>query len=65
MKLFDKSDVKFTQYEYNLPNCVIIDDRQMWISSDLGFDFDTGLTTRIDHPELIKQFKKILMQENL
>jgi len=65
MQLFAKTNIQFTQYEYNLPNCIIIDDCQMWISSDLSFDFDTGLTTRIDHPELIKQFKKVLLKDKL
>ncbi|WP_125768117.1 hypothetical protein [Companilactobacillus furfuricola] len=59
---FEDSRLKFTVYENNLPNCVIVDDRQMWISSDFGFQYDSGLTTCIEHPELIKQFKQILFK---
>lgn len=62
LQLLDKSPVSFTQYEYNLPNCIIIDDQQMWLSSDLSFEADRGLTVRIDHPEIIKQFKKMILE---
>jgi superfamily II DNA or RNA helicase len=54
--------VKWTQFDHNLPNCVIIDERQLWFSADSGFGYDRGMTIRLDHPELIQNFKKMLIQ---
>lgn len=62
-RIQDKN-LKCTIYENNLPNCVIVDDRQMWISSDYSFESNKGLTTCIEHPELIKQFKSLLLQNS-
>lgn len=45
--------IKWTQYDHNLPNCVIVDDRQLWLSADTGFGYNRGMTVRLDHPELI------------
>lgn len=33
----------------------------MWLSSDLGFSRNSGITIRINQPELIKQFVGMLM----
>lgn len=54
--------VSWTQYEHNLPNCVIIDDHQLWLSADVGFGYDHGMTVRLDHPELIQNFKQMIVQ---
>lgn len=54
--------VRWTQFDHSLPNCVIIDERQLWFSADTGFGYDRGMTVRLDHPELIRNFKKMLIQ---
>lgn len=53
--------ILWTLYDYPLPNCIIIDDSQLWLSADLCFNADNGMTVRLDHPELIKQFKSVLI----
>lgn len=54
--------IQWTQYDHNLPNCVIIDDRQLWLSADAGFGYNRGLTVRLDHSELIRNFKQMINQ---
>ncbi|WP_461218594.1 TOTE conflict system archaeo-eukaryotic primase domain-containing protein [Lapidilactobacillus salsurivasis] len=53
---------EWTQYDHNLPNCVIVDERQLWLSADGGFSFNKGMTMRLDHQELIRQFKRMLLE---
>ena len=60
-ELTHSAQIEVTQYADNLPNCIIIDNRQLWLSADLGFAFNRGMTFRLDHPELIKQFKAMLL----
>lgn len=59
---FNNRNVEVTKYAYNLPNCIIIDDSEMWVSSDIGFELDRGFTTRIDHSELVKQLKNMILK---
>lgn len=56
------ADINLHRYEYNLPNCIIIDEKQLWISADNGFNYNHGIAFRIDHPELIRSFKQMLIQ---
>ena len=53
--------VSWTQYDHNLPSCIILDERQLWFSADEGFGHNGGMTFRLDHPELVKSFKHMLM----
>jgi superfamily II DNA or RNA helicase len=54
--------IQWTQYDHNLPNCVIVDDHQLWLSADAGFAYNRGMTVRLDHPELIRNFKRMIEQ---
>ncbi|WP_204122968.1 DEAD/DEAH box helicase [Lacticaseibacillus mingshuiensis] len=45
---------------FALPNCVVIDGRQLWISIDAGFENNRGMTIRLDHPELVSQLVKMM-----
>lgn len=56
------AQVRWTQFEYGLPNCIVVDEQQLWLSADQGFDSNNGMTVRLDHPELIHAFKKMVEQ---
>ncbi|GAX05023.1 type III restriction protein, res subunit [Secundilactobacillus pentosiphilus] len=54
--------VNWTQYEHNLPNCIIIDAQQLWLCSDPGFGFNKGMAIRMEHAEFTKSFEEMLIQ---
>ncbi|WP_243674011.1 DEAD/DEAH box helicase [Lentilactobacillus kisonensis] len=58
---FNRKSITYSLYDRNLPNCLIVNNQQMWLSSDLGFSRNSGITIRINQPELIKQFVGMLM----
>lgn len=60
--LLRKTGVKYTLYDQNLPNVLVINKAQMWLSSDLGFSKNTGITVCINQPQLVEQFIKLLLQ---
>lgn len=59
--LLKKLNASYTSYDQNLPNCLVLNNKQIWISSDVGFDRNTGITICIDQPQLVSQFVKMLM----
>lgn len=56
----DNRNIDLNFYDQNLPNCLIIDDNELWLSSDPGFRNNTGITIRIRQKELVTQFAKML-----
>ncbi len=57
-----KMHVSVTLYDYRLPTCCIFDHRKMWLSSDPGFDYNSGIAIWVKHPELSRQFGEMLKQ---
>lgn len=60
-ELLRNSKFRLIKYTRNLVNYVIIDNHQLWMSPDSSFDYNRGMTVRLDHPELIKQFKEMIV----
>lgn len=58
----NNKNIRWTHVENNLPSCIIIDDQQLWLSADINFNFNQGMAIQFKHPELVKQFKKMLEQ---
>ncbi|GAF36216.1 putative helicase [Lentilactobacillus farraginis DSM 18382 = JCM 14108] len=54
--------VSYTLYDQNLPTCVVIDQKQLWLSSDIGFKNNTGIVVQINQPQLVKKFLEMLTQ---
>ncbi|MCH4163726.1 MAG: DEAD/DEAH box helicase [Lentilactobacillus diolivorans] len=61
-ELLKKYHVLYTRYDRNLPNCLIVDKDQLWLSSDAGFNQNKGITVQLNQPELAKQFVRMLFQ---
>ncbi|MBZ2199816.1 MAG: DEAD/DEAH box helicase family protein [Lentilactobacillus hilgardii] len=53
--------ISYSFYDQNLPTCLVIDEKQLWLSSDIGFKNDTGITVQMNQPQLAKQFIKMLI----
>lgn len=58
--LLNNSNFHLIKYTRELLNYVIVDNCQLWMSSDKNFDYNRGMTIRLDHSELIKQFREII-----
>ncbi|MFD1125309.1 DEAD/DEAH box helicase family protein [Lentilactobacillus raoultii] len=61
-KQFEDQKIRYTLYDNNLPTSLIINQDQLWLSSDKGFRNNSGMTVRMAQPQLVKQFTKMLLR---
>lgn len=62
-KKLQKSDISYTLTEKVLPECILIDDGELWLSSDKGFNSNKGIAICITSPDTINGFKRMLQNE--
>ncbi|MFD0896413.1 DEAD/DEAH box helicase [Loigolactobacillus binensis] len=47
-------------YDHNLPNCIVMNEQVLWISSDIGFRQNRGVALRAENKTLVRQFVHLI-----
>lgn len=61
-RLQDES-ISYTLTENSVPECILIDDTELWLSSDKGFNSNRGIAICITSADTVNGFKKIIKNE--
>lgn len=55
--------ISYTLSVDNMPECILIDNRELWLCSDKGFNSDKGIAVCITSSDTINGFRRIIQQK--
>lgn len=57
------ASVSYTLTDNNIPECILFDNKELWLCSDKGFNSDHGIAVCISSPDTVAGFSKIIADE--
>ncbi len=57
------ASVSYTLTDNNIPECILFDNKELWLCSDKGFNSDNGIAVCISSPDTVAGFSKIIADE--